>query len=222
MATGNNGPIRVLIVDDHKVVRAGLRSLLAEFPRLQVVGEAATAREAVAEAARLKPEVVVLDLHIGSDSGIELCGRLKASAPGPRILVLTQFSDAATIRAALDAGADGYMLKDSNEEALAAGIVSVAQGDSVLHPVVKRVLMGNGRADGETVPRGKFAQLNPQEQRALALVAEGQTNKEIADALGLSEKTVRNLMTGVMEKLGVERRAQAAAWYVRHAEGNYP
>ncbi len=220
MATVNNSPIRVLLVDDHKVVRAGLRSLLAEFPRIKVVGEAATAREALAEAARLKPEVVLLDLRIGNDNGIALCGQLKASAPAPRVLVLTQFSDAATIRAALEAGVDGYMLKDSNEEALAAGIVSVAQGDSVLHPAVKRVLMGNGRDGGETTARGKLDHLAQQEQRTLALVADGRTNKEIADTLGLNEKTVRNLMTGVMEKLGVERRAQAAAWYVRHTEGN--
>ena len=219
MATGNNGPIRVLIVDDHKVVRAGLRLLLGEFPRIKVVGEAATGKDALAEAARLKPEVVLLDLRIGGDSGIEICGRLKASAQPPRVLVLTQFSDAATIRAALDAGVDGYLLRDSNEEALAAGIVSVAQGDSVLHPAVKRVLMGNGQKAGEAVATGKLGQLSAQEQRALALVADGQTNKEIADALGLSEKTVRNLMTGVMEKLGVQRRAQAAAWFARHAEG---
>lgn len=205
--------IRVLLVDDHFVVRAGLRAILAEHSGIEVVGEAETATVAVNEVRRLLPEVVLLDLRLPGPSGAAACREIKSMADPPRVLILTSFTDEGSIAEAMDAGADGYLLKDSRDDVLAAAIRTVAAGGSILAPAVARMLRER-QAFGK-FSAGALSRLSNQEIRVLGLVAEGRTNKEIAMALGTSDKTVRNQVSSLMGKLEVERRTQAAAVYLR-------
>jgi DNA-binding NarL/FixJ family response regulator len=209
--------IRLLLVDDHKVVRIGLRTLLGDTDRIQVVGEAETMAAAVAEAARLKPNVILMDVRLPDGSGIEACREIRAARPETRVLFLTSYTDDDAVLATMFAGADGYLLKEIDEEGLIRAIESVAAGQSILDPAVKqRILTRMQSFSGPAVPQ-KGEKLSSQEQKVLALVAEGQTNKEIAAALGLSDKTVRNYLSNIFQKLQVTRRSQAAAIYARRS-----
>ena len=207
--------IRVLIVDDHPMVRLGLRTMLARFPEIEVVAEAATADEAIEAATRTLPTVVLLDIRLGQESGLAVCREVHRLGRGIRVLVLTSYSDETTIFDAMTAGADGYLLKELDGEALVQGIAEVASGKVVLDPAVTRIL---GRVDRPELrsERGKLDRLSPRERSILALVAEGKTNKEIAAALGLSDKTVKNYLSHILDKLGLMRRSHAAAFYIRH------
>lgn len=215
-ATGS-ALIRVLVVDDHHIVRVGLRTVLAEDSRLKVVGEAATAASALAEAQRLQPTVVLLDLRLPDRSGLDVCRLLKQQTPAPAVLCLTSFADDHTILAAIEAGADGYLLKEVDGPNIGDAIVTVARGDSVMDPRVTRRMLGAVREkDGGLVHlRRKLERLSPQERRVLALVAKGKTNKEVADGLGLGEGTVRNYLATVFQKLEVARRTEAVALWIR-------
>jgi two-component system, NarL family, response regulator DevR len=196
--------IRLLLVDDHEVVRAGLRALLAGIDGMQVVGEAGSVAEAVREAARLGPQVILMDLRLPDGSGIDACREILSTAPQTRILFLTSYSDEQAVMSTVLAGAAGYVLKDIGHRALVGAIRDAAAGRPILDaritdPIVSRV--------------PKSEALTGQEQRVLALVVEGKTNKEIAAALGLSDKTVKNYLSNAFQKLGVSRRAQAAAMF---------
>lgn len=214
MSPTQTGPtVRMLLVDDHPIVRAGLSAIFSSDPRLQVVGTAGSGTEAVALSGALQPDLVVLDLRLPDGSGTGRIAEIKAAAPGCRVTLLTSFVDAKEVFAALEAGVDGYLLKESDEEALKAALLAIAHGEQVLHPQILRLVMGQG---GGALPAvGSTAQLTEAERRILHLVSDGQTNKEIASVVGLSEKTVRNQMTQILRKLGVERRSQAVAVYVR-------
>ncbi len=215
-APSTPAPLRLLIVDDSQVVRSGLRALLGLEPTLQVVAEAATAGAALAEYRRSRPDVVLLDIRLPDDSGVELCRRLLAENPEARILMLTSVMDRETIDDALRAGAGGYLLKEIDGHALVRAIREVAAGRSVIDPVVtERVIqLVRERAAGALTG---LAALTSQEERILALIAEGGTNREVAAQLGLSEKTVRNHLGVIFEKLHVSRRAEAAARYAQRA-----
>ena len=196
--------LRLLLVDDHEVVRAGLRALLAGIEGIEVVGEAGSVAEAVSEAARLAPEVILMDLRLSDGSGIDACREILSSAPHTRIVFLTSYSDEQAVMSTVLAGAAGYVLKDIGHRALVDAIRAAAAGRSILdprltEPVVKRVRTAEA--------------LSGQEQRVLALVVEGRTNKEIAIALGLSDKTVKNYLSNAFQKLGISRRTQAAALF---------
>lgn len=206
---------RVLIVDDHPMVRLGLRTMLERFPAIDIVGDAATAAEAVELATRTLPNVVLLDIRLGQESGLTACRDIRQLQRGIRILVLTSYSDETTIFDAMSAGADGYLLKEINGDALVRGILDVAAGRIVLDPVVTQTL---GRFDHPELhtDRGRLDRLSPRERSILALVAEGKTNKEIAASLGLSDKTVKNYLSHILEKLSLTRRSHAAAFYIRH------
>lgn len=206
-------PLRVLIVDDSQVVRTGLKALLGVEATLQVVGEAATAAAAWSEYRRLQPDLLLLDIRLPDQSGIDLCRRLVTEYPEARILMLTSVMDQETIDAALRAGAGGYLLKEIDGRALVHAIREVAAGRSMLDPAVTaRVIQllreRPARADG-------LDALTPQEERILALIAEGCTNREVGERLGLGEKTVRNYLSVVFDKLHVSRRAEAAARYAQ-------
>lgn len=206
----NEPVIRVLIVDDHKMVRMGLRELLAEAGDIDIVGEAGTVAEGAAETARLGPDVVLLDYKLPDGDGAEACARLKARRPAPRVIMLTSFLDERVVTTAIASGVDGYVLKEIDGPDLAIAIRKVHGGGAFLDPRVTRQVIDRikTRPDPLTI-------LSPQERRILSLVAEGKTNKEIGVELGLSDKTVRNYFTGVLGKLGFARRSEAIAYFVR-------
>jgi two-component system response regulator DevR len=211
-------PIRLLLVDDHEVVRAGLKTLLCKTEDIEVVGEAATQSSALTETARLKPDVVLLDIRLPDGSGFEVCRHIQSMNLQIHVLFLTGFADDETVFQGIAAGADGYLLKEVDREGLIQAIFNVASGQSVLDPALtKRVL---NRVREKTQPgvsgEDKLAILSRQERRIIALVAEGKTNKQIAADLGLSDKTVKNYLSNALEKLNLTRRSQAAAFYVQH------
>jgi two-component system, NarL family, response regulator LiaR len=201
--------IRVLLVDDHAVVRQGLRSFLELQPDIEVVGEAAGATEALERAGDVRPDVVLLDLVLPDADGVEAIRRLKRHAPASRVLVLTSYLDDSRVFAAIQAGAAGYLLKDVQPDALAESIRQVHRGLPALHPKVVARLMHQA---GESPSLADFTQ---REREVLKLVAEGLSNKEIASRLFISEKTVKTHVSNVLQKLGVADRTQAALLAVR-------
>jgi NarL family two-component system response regulator LiaR len=203
-------PIRLLIVDDHSVVREGLRAFLRLQEGIEVVGEAADGEEAVRVAATSSPDVVLLDLVMPSGDGIGAIRRLIAVAPGVRVLILTSFADDAQIFAAIAAGAAGYLLKDVDPQALADGIRDVHAGRPALHSSVAARLM-----HGRVSPRATHDDLTERERDVLRLVVEGLANKQIAQRLGIGEKTIKTHVSRVLAKLGVADRTQAAVLAIR-------
>lgn len=200
-------PVRVFLVDDHKVVRIGLRTLLLDSPMVRVIGEAGTLREALAGCAQLKPDVVLMDIRLPDGTGVDGTRRIKALSPASRVLILTSYADDETIRRAIEAGADGYLLKEVDNLDLAAALIHVARGATMLDPSVARRILNQHRAPSAT----NQPVLSAQEQRLLELVANGCTNKEIAGALRLGEHTVRNYLSRLYQKMNVVNRAQAVA-----------
>ena len=202
--------VRVLVTDDHAMVRRGLVELLSAAEGIEVVGEAANGREAVARAEELAPDVVLMDLQMPEMDGVTATRAIVAES-GPQVLVLTSFSDAERIVDALDAGAVGYMLKDAEPDDLIDAVRSVAQGDSPLHPRVARQLLTARSA------RGSIDQeLTAREREVLWLVRDGLANKQIARRLGISERTVKAHLTSVFATIGVADRTAAALWAERH------
>ena len=202
--------LRLVIVDDSELVRLGLQTLLKSAPGIILCGLAATAAEARVVCQREQPDVVLLDIRLPDGSGIEVCRQLLADSSGLRVLFLTSCATTDTVDSAIQAGAHGYLLKEVNAAALVQAIRDVAAGCSVLDPqITARVmaLLKNDRA------KPVVASLSPQEQRILALIATGQTNKEVAHVMGLAEKTVKNYLSTIFDKLHVTRRSQAAVYY---------
>lgn len=209
-------PIRILIVDDHEVVRVGLRTLLSRSENLDVVGEASTPAEAVEKTRTLEPDVVLLDVRLGDESGFDACREIQKLERDVKVLVLTSFADDNVIVDAISAGADGYLLKEVNHEALLSAIEKVASGQSVLDPAVTGRVFGKVQSLMQHPGGSKLTLLSAQERKVLALVAEGKTNKEVAAAMGLSDKTVKNYFSNILDKLEMSRRSQAAAYFVQH------
>jgi len=196
--------IRLLIVDDHEMVRAGLRTLLARIPDLEIVGEASGAEEAVNAAVELQPDVVLMDLRLPDGSGVDACRELLSHRPATRVLFLTSYAEELARMSTVLAGAAGYLLKDISTESLVEAIRKAARGEMVIDPSV---------AESVAKHVAYTPALSKQECRVLALVVEGKTNKQIGVELGLSEKTVRNYLSNAFQKLGVTRRAQAAVLF---------
>jgi two-component system, NarL family, response regulator DevR len=212
--------IRVMLVDDSEVVRMGLRTLLSAEAALEIVGEAGSVATAVEGAARLKPEVLLLDLRLPDGSGFEACRQILKRLPETRVLILTSVVDDTLVDEAIRAGTHGYLLKEINGRGLVQAIFDVAAGKSILDPAVTARVMQLVKSG---TGRDALAVLSPQERRVLALIAEGKTNKEVGNELGLSEKTVKNYLSNIFEKLHVSRRAQAAAIYAqRPSPGQTP
>jgi len=209
--------IRVLVVDDHQVVRLGLRTLLSRHADIEVSGEAGTAALAVEEARRLQPDLVLMDVRLPDGKGYDACRQIHELVPDTRVLFLTSFADEQTVLESLDAGGDGYLLKEIDEGALVQAVRSVAQGQSILDPAITRRVLERARTPGLSSSQARWESLAPQERKVLALVADGKTNKEIGLALGLSDKTVKNYLSNALDKLSLSRRSQAAAFYVQHA-----
>jgi two-component system, NarL family, response regulator DevR len=202
---------RVLICDDHEVVREGLRTLLSRRQDMAVVGEAGTMQEAIDAAAKAKPDVVIMDVRLPDGSGVEACRAIREARPETHVIMLTSYADDEALFASIVAGASGYLLKQTRGQAVVDAIQAVAQGRSLLDPdvtgkVLERVRRGRDQEDPA------IASLTDQERKVLEQLAEGKTNREIGTALFLSEKTVKNYVSRILDKLGLSRRAQAAAY----------
>lgn len=206
--------IRVLIVDDSPLIRLGLRSALEDYPDIEIIAEAGTAADGVAAAARLKPDVVLLDLHLPDRPGIQACREILRLRAPTKVLILTSNSNERNVQEATLAGARGYLLKDNDGATLAAALRTVAEGQPVLDPSMAGQMLNLVRQHGTLSAAEKFNQLSLQERRVVALLSEGLTNKEIGDRLDLTEKTVKNYLATVFTKLNIARRAQAAAIFV--------
>jgi DNA-binding NarL/FixJ family response regulator len=209
--------IRVLITDDHAIVRTGLAQLLGTTDDLVLVGEAADGARAVELAAELRPDVVLMDLSMPGTDGVRATASIVGDNPDVRVLVLTSFSDQTRILDALEAGADGYLLKHSEPEVILAGIREVMAGGSPLDPKAARVLLTQRRTGSSA---GSGVRLTGREREVLRMVGDGHPNKVIARRLGISERTVKAHLTSVYQRLGVTDRTQAALWAQRHTESD--
>ena len=207
---------RLLVVDDHEVVRSGLVALLDRREGFQVVAEAGNVAEAIEQANRFVPDIVIMDVRLPDGSGIEACREIRAEHPETRVVMLTSFPDEEAVLSAIVAGASGYLLKQIRARDLVAALESVGRGESLLDPAVTEKVLERIRRIANGPANDEIAQLTTQEQKILALVAEGKTNKEIAAEVFLSDKTVKNYVSSILSKLNLERRAQAAAYVARH------
>ncbi|MYY01810.1 response regulator transcription factor [Streptomyces sp. ATexAB-D23] len=215
--SGSASPVRVFILDDHEVVRRGVRDLLEADDGIRVVGEASDAREALARVPAVAPQVAVLDVRLGDDrdgdhAGIEVCRELRARMPGLACLMLTSFDDDEALFDAIMAGAAGYVLKQINGAGLVAAVHTVASGTSMLDPRTTARVMARLRGPQQppAAEASELDRLTPRERQILDLIGEGLTNREIAERLFLAEKTVKNRISAILAKLGVGRRIQAA------------
>jgi DNA-binding NarL/FixJ family response regulator len=206
--------IRLFVVDDHPVVRAGLRTVEEMSSHIRIVGDAGHADDALIQMARLKPDVVLLDIRLQGTSGIELCRQIQTMLPATRVLILTSYVDEQLILSALEAGADGYLLKESDTRRLVNAITEVHRGEAVFDPEVTRQL-ANRKTGAGGRPAESLTALTAQELRLLAEVAKGKTDKEAAAELGLTAKTARNYLDRIFAKLGVHTRTEAATAYIR-------
>ena len=209
-------PIRVLLVDDHEVVRNGIAALLKSTDDIVVAGEAGSVREAIDEAERTRPDVVVMDVRLADGSGIEATREIRARRPKTQVLMLTSFADDEALFASIMAGASGYVLKQVRSGELVKAIRTVGNGQSLLDPAITKSVLDRLRKGKHLIRDEKLARLSPQEERILTQVAEGKTNKEIGAELHLAEKTVKNYVSSILSKLEVARRAEAAAYLARH------
>jgi len=209
-------PLRVMLVDDHEIVRDGIRAMLDAEDDIVVTAEAGTVQAAIDEADRTRPDVVVMDVRLQDGSGIEATREIRAKQPNTRVLMLTSFADDEALFASIMAGASGYVLKQVKSGDLLRAIRAVGAGDSLLDPSVTSAVLDRLRKGKHLLKDERLARLSPQEERILTLVADGLTNREIGDELRLAEKTVKNYVSSILSKLEVARRAEAAAYLARH------
>ena len=211
--------VTVFLLDDHELVRRGVRELLSAYDDLAVVGEAATAEEALARIPQARPDVAVLDVRLGGEAvtGIEVCREVRSSNPEVACIMLTSYADDEALFAAIMAGASGYVLKQINGPDLVSAIRRVASGESLLDPSLTTRVLERLRSP-VPVETDQLADLTPQERRILDLIADGMTNRQIGDAMYLAEKTVKNYVSHLLAKLGMQRRTEAAAYAARLAE----
>ena len=207
---------RLLLVDDHEVVRLGLKSLLERHPQFDVVGEASTAREAIELINHLQPDVVMMDVRLPGMSGIEACEEITRRFPNTKVIILTSYAEDEMLFSAIRAGASGYVLKQIGSEDLVRALDAISRGEAMLDPAVTQRVFQEVRRAVKEEEASAFAHLSQQEKHVLQLVSEGKTNREIAKALFLGEGTVRNYVSSILSKLGVNNRAEAAAYAVEH------
>lgn len=212
---------RILIVDDHEVVRLGLKSLLEQHPQFEVVAEAGNAKEAMEQVERYLPEVVLMDIRLPGVSGIEACEQITSNYPEIKVIILTSYAEDEMLFSAIRSGASGYVLKQISSDDLIKAIEAVGRGEGLLDPAVTQRVFQEVRRAVREEEASAFANLSQQEKHVLLLVSEGRTNREIARALFLGEGTVRNYVSSILSKLGVSNRAEAAAYAVEHSLKEY-
>ena len=209
-------PLRLLVVDDHEVVRQGLVALLDRRAGFEVVAQAGTVAESIDQARQFQPDIVVMDVRLPDGSGIEACREIRAELPATKVIMLTSYPDEEAVMSAIIAGASGYLLKQIRARDLVAAIETVGRGESLLDPGVTEKVLERVRRMASGDVTDELSALTAQERKILMLVAEGKTNKEIAAEVFLSDKTVKNYVSSILSKLDLERRAQAAAFVARH------
>ncbi len=214
--------LRILVVDDHEVVRQGLVSLIDRREGFEVVAQAGTVAEAVSASARFEPDLVIMDVRLPDGSGIEACRDIRAARPATRVVMLTSYPDEEAVLSAIIAGASGYLLKQIRGRDLVTALEAVARGESLLDPAVTEKVLQRVRIAASGGAADELADLTAQERKILLLVAEGKTNKEIAADVFLSDKTVKNYVSSILSKLNLQRRTQAAAFVARHHLGEPP
>lgn len=212
--------IHVLLVDDHAIVREGLRLAIERRGGFKVVGEAASGAQAIRDAERLRPDVVLMDVRLESESGLDVCRAIRRSAPAARVLMLSAFVDEHTVSEAVKAGASGYVLKNIDTAELARAIADVAAGSAFFSDRATESMVKALRVPAEQDLKAVLEKLSPGELKVMKLVAEGKTNKEIAAALKLCDNTIKHYLSNLMSKLRLTRRSQVAAFYVRNGDGN--
>ncbi len=212
---------KIIIVDDHEVVRLGLRSLLDQYPQYEVISEASSANEVIQQVDNLDPDIILMDIRLPGKSGIEACEEIKEKKPDIKVLMLTSYAEDEMLFAAIKAGASGYVLKQINSEGLIQALEAVARGDASLDPAVTQRVFQEVRRAINDEEEASFSNLSKQEKMVLKLVSEGNTNKKIASSLFLGEGTVRNYVSSILSKLDVSNRAEAAAYAVEHNLKNY-
>lgn len=208
--------IRIMLVDDHEVVRLGMKSLLERHADFEVVAEAAAADEAVQKAMQHEPDIVLMDIRLAGSSGIDACEEITTALPDTKVVMLTSYADDELLFAAIRAGASGYVLKQIGSGELIQAVEAAARGEATLDPSLTQRVFSEVRRAIQKEEKAAFGELTAQEMQVLALIAEGKTNREIADALFLSEGTVRNYVSSILSKLEVSNRAEAAAYAVQH------
>ncbi|MBI1256688.1 MAG: response regulator [Chloroflexi bacterium] len=208
--------VRILIADDHSVVRAGLRALLEHHDQFQVIAEASTGEEAVVKAREWHPDVAVLDIRMPGISGIEACRQIVAEVEGCRVIMLTTYAEDELLFAAIRAGASGYVLKRIGDNDLVQAVERISRGENILDPALTATVFSEMRKADQNQRAAAFSELTGQELAVLSLVAHGMTNRQIAVKLYLGEGTVRNYVSSVLAKIGVSNRAEAAAYAVKH------
>jgi len=213
--------LRIIIVDDHEVVRIGLRTLLARNPDFEVVDEATSGQEAVRKVLMHRPDIVIMDVRLGGMSGIEACREINQAAPNVKVIMLTSYGDDDTLFESIAAGAAGFVLKQIGSDELIRAIEHVAHGEASLDPTTTARVLARMREMARKREESAFSMLTEQELRVLAHLAEGRTNREIADLLILGEGTVRNYVSSIFAKLNVSNRAEAAAYAVAHNIRDY-
>ncbi|RMF46903.1 MAG: DNA-binding response regulator [Anaerolineae bacterium] len=207
---------RILLVDDHEVVRLGLRALLERHPNFEVVAEAGTAREAIERVQEYAPDVVIMDIRLPGSSGIDACQEITQRFPDTKVIMLTSYAEDEMLFSAIRAGAAGYVLKQIDGQDLVRAIEAVGRGEALLDPAVTQRIFQEVRKAAKEEEASAFAALTQQEKHVLLLVSEGKTNREIAKELFLGEGTVRNYVSSILSKLSVSNRAEAAAYAVQH------
>lgn len=213
--------LRILLVDDHEVVRLGLATLLDDLPDVEIVGEAGLAREALQLCQLLRPDLVLLDIRLPDQSGVEVCRQMTELYPNTSVIILTSYADDGLIREAILAGASGYVLKQVGSQELVRAIEAVAKGEALLDPQITRRVLQHLRQTDRHVQASAFRQLSPREMEVLLLVSEGKSNREIADELSISERTVGNHVSGLLNKLGLGNRIELATYAVKHHISTY-
>jgi DNA-binding NarL/FixJ family response regulator len=212
---------RLLLVADHEVVRLGLKALLEQNLQFEVVGEAGTAKEAMEQVGRLRPDIVLMDIRLPGASGIDACEEIIKNYPDTRVIMLTSYAEDEMLFSAIRAGASGYILKQVGSDDLMRAIEAVGRGEALLDPAVTQRVFQEVRRAVKEEEASAFASLSTQEKHVLLLVSEGKTNREIAKSLFLGEGTVRNYVSSILSKLNVSNRAEAAAYAVEHSLKNY-
>lgn len=208
--------LRILLVDDHEVVRLGIKSLLSRYSQFQVVAEASSANEAMQQVERYQPDVVVMDIRLPGKSGIDATRDITTNFPGTKVVVLTSFAEDELLFDAISAGASGYVLKQIGSNELIRALETIGRGDSLLDPAVTKRVFDRVREASRKAEDEAFSNLTDRELNVLALISQGKTNKEIAADIYLSEKTVRNYVSSLLSKLHLSTRAEAAAYAVKH------
>ncbi|HUF39289.1 MAG TPA: response regulator transcription factor [Anaerolineales bacterium] len=208
--------MKILLVDDHEVVRLGTKALLSRYPQFQVVAEAETAQEGVKQALAHRPDVVIMDVRLPGMSGIEATREITAQLPETKVIMLTSFAEDKLLFDSIVAGAVGYVLKQIGSGELVRALETVARGEALLDPAVTKKVFDRVREDARKSEGESFSRLSDRELQVLALVAQGSTNREISEKVFLSEKTVRNYVSAILSKLKLSTRAEAAAYAVRH------